>query len=99
MSLRVSCPYCNTAFALPEVPPSGRAACPRCGDAFAVKAAAEENDPGEPGSVRTRVVTDPGPPTPGPPPTTPRARFRNLFLVAGCAGLLGLGIGLLVHHF
>src|SRR5437868_1184384 len=37
MPVRLSCPSCNTAFTLPELPPDRRATCPRCGDAFAVR--------------------------------------------------------------
>ncbi|MBX9625849.1 MAG: zinc-ribbon domain-containing protein [Gemmataceae bacterium] len=44
MPVRVSCPYCNAGFALPEAPPAGRADCPRCGERFPVRA----GDPGGP---------------------------------------------------
>jgi hypothetical protein len=37
MSVTLSCPACNTAFELPEVPPDRRATCPRCRDAFPVR--------------------------------------------------------------
>lgn len=38
MSVRVSCPYCNTAFSIAAVPASGRTPCPRCGEPAPVKA-------------------------------------------------------------
>ena len=42
MSVRLSCPSCNHAFALSAVPPHGRATCPRCGDVFPVRGGVEE---------------------------------------------------------
>ncbi|MBN9119091.1 MAG: hypothetical protein J0I06_08010, partial [Planctomycetes bacterium] len=37
MSVRLSCPSCNTAFDLAAVPADRRAACPRCGDVFPIR--------------------------------------------------------------
>lgn len=85
MSVRVSCPYCNTSFALPAVPPSGRTPCARCGDVFPIRDFAEvEND------------APPPPPTP-----TRRARAKwsvqRSVIVALAMGLVGVGVGLLIY--
>ena len=37
MTLRVSCPYCNSGFDLSGPPPGGRVPCPRCGESVAVQ--------------------------------------------------------------
>jgi hypothetical protein len=37
MTLRVSCPFCNTGFDVPATLPAARIPCPRCGEAVAVK--------------------------------------------------------------
>src|SRR6266545_3188806 len=37
MSVRLSCPSCNTGFALDAIPADRRAACPRCGDVFPIR--------------------------------------------------------------
>lgn len=44
MSIRLSCPSCNTALALPALPENRRAACPRCGDVFPVHSYTEQPD-------------------------------------------------------
>jgi hypothetical protein len=44
MPVRVSCPFCNTPFDLPAVPPSGRTVCPRCGESVPVSSSAETTD-------------------------------------------------------
>lgn len=42
MTIRLSCPYCNSGFDLPAPsPPGGRVPCPRCGESVAVNAPAE----------------------------------------------------------
>ncbi len=48
MSIRLSCPSCNTAFGLSAVPTDRRAACPRCGDVFPVRGDVTELAPGAP---------------------------------------------------
>ncbi len=48
MSVRLSCPSCNSAFALPALPEHRRATCPRCGDVFLVRTFTEEADDGQP---------------------------------------------------
>jgi hypothetical protein len=49
MPVRVSCPYCNTAFDLAAVPPARRSPCPRCGESVPVRGESEE--PGPPPSL------------------------------------------------
>jgi hypothetical protein len=44
MSVRLSCPSCNTPFALPALPDHGRAQCPRCGDVFPIRTYSEQPD-------------------------------------------------------
>jgi hypothetical protein len=90
MSLRVSCPYCNTSFALPGVPPGGRAACPRCGDAFAVRATDETEEAGDARPEAAHPVAA--------PPAARRPRTARLLVAAACLALLGFGIGLGVRH-
>lgn len=48
MTVRVSCPFCNTVSTLSETPPSGRVACRRCGDAFPVQGRIVEADAASP---------------------------------------------------
>ncbi len=44
MSVRLSCPSCNTAFVLDALPDNRRATCPRCGDTFPIRTYTEEAD-------------------------------------------------------
>lgn len=85
MSVRVSCPYCNTAFALAELPPTGRAVCPRCGDVFTVQGRTTDGPVSEPAAVPT-------PPAPHPPRAQKSGAVRPLLIalafVAVGAGLL-----------
>lgn len=86
MALRVSCPYCNSSFALPGAPPGGRAACPRCGDTFAVR-------PGE------GVEEAAAPLAPPAPPVVRQPRAARLLAVAVVLALIGFGVGLGVTYF
>src|SRR5207248_300031 len=93
--LRVSCPYCNTSFALPGVPPAGRAACPRCGDTFAVKPP-EEGEPGSADQGTGDGGQETAPVTPQPLPRRPRT--ARLLIIGACLAVLGFGIGLGVSY-
>lgn len=90
MTVRVSCPFCNTGLTLPGAPPTGRVQCPRCGESFPVKPPGEETAPGDP--------VEPGPPpsTNGTPagharPPSPRAFGAPAFIAAWLAALV-LGV-------
>ena len=86
MTVRVSCPYCNTAFTLPEVPASGRTPCARCGDVFPIR-------------TFTEVEAEIAPPTPTP---VRRARAKwsvaRAVVVAMAMGFVGVGVGLLIYY-
>lgn len=86
MPVRVSCPYCNTSFALPAVPASGRAACVRCGDSFPVRTFTE---------IEGEVAT----PQAATPARRTRAFWsaRRAVVVAMLMGLVGVGVGVLVY--
>ncbi len=88
MSVRLSCPSCNTAFALDAVPADRRATCPRCGDVFPVRGFVEET---EDRGQRTE-------PQPNTKHQTPNTKHRaRAALVALALGLLGFAIGLAVY--
>lgn len=77
MSVRLSCPSCNTVFVLPA--PPDRATCPRCGDVFPVRSYTEVADEGE------------GVPGGGSEPRASRTRGegrRMLGVVAAAAALI-----------
>jgi hypothetical protein len=96
MSVRLSCPSCNTHFSLGAVPADRRATCPRCGDAFPVRAGVSE-EPGEGGQESV-----------SPPASTPHSEFRTphsrglspmrATLIALSLGLIGLAAGLAVYY-
>ena len=94
--VRLSCPSCNTSFALPAVPADRRAACPRCGDVFPVRSWSEE-----PGDANPAAA----------PPAAParhaalasrdslaRWSVRRTVAVALAMGLVGLLAGLGVYY-
>ncbi len=56
MSVRLSCPSCNSAFALPALPDHRRAQCPRCGDVFPIHTYTEQPDDGTPHAVAPAPV-------------------------------------------
>ncbi|HJZ59212.1 MAG TPA: hypothetical protein VKE74_29980 [Gemmataceae bacterium] len=97
MTTRVSCPYCNTSFVPPAVPPSRRIDCPRCGEAFALKGDAEAGATDDianlaPVSLGTQYSVF---------RTPNRTRWSALWPVAVALGmgLVGLGIGLGLYYF
>ena len=94
MSVRVSCPYCNAGFALPEVPASGRADCPRCGERFPVRAADTTPGADAPGSPET-AASNSGIPysVPSTQPAAAKPGRRAGLVVLVLAGLAaGLGV-------
>ena len=97
MTVRVSCPFCNTGLTLPGTPPTGRVQCPRCGESFPVKptdgedTAVEQVEPG-PAPSTNGTPADHAEPS-GPP--SPRS-FGAPAFVAACLVAAVLGVGLYV---
>ena len=93
MSVRLSCPSCNTGFALDALPADRRATCPRCGDVFPVRGevAEQANREGAGGPATQPTATPPAPARGGLSPGR-----AALFAVA--LGLVGLAVGLVVHY-
>lgn len=77
MSIRLSCPSCNTSFTLPDLPADGRALCPRCGDRFPIHSYEEAA-----GAAATPV----------PPPSIARRNQARRSLMRGVIVLVGLGV-------
>jgi hypothetical protein len=90
MSVRLSCPSCNTAFDLDAIPADRRAACPRCGDVFPVRGELAERATGAP--------TVPTPATPGPPPAKRGLSRRRTVAIVVALGLVGFGVGFAVYY-
>lgn len=87
MSVRVSCPFCNAAVPLAEIPPGRRVPCPRCGETFPVK--------GEVGESAGPAPSLNGEPVP-PPPAAPGWSLRSLAAVGGAVGLVLFAVALLL---
>lgn len=90
MSVRLSCPSCNTAFDLAAVPESRRATCPRCGDVFPVRGDVAEGAPAAPALPNTKHETR----------NTPRSGWP-MWKVAALAlalGLIGFAVGLFAYN-
>src|SRR5262245_46636546 len=90
MSVRLSCPSCNTAFDLDTIPADRRAACPRCADVFPIRGELAEQATGAP---------VPLPATRTEPPLH-KCKW-SLWRVAGIAlglGLLGFIVGLARYY-
>jgi hypothetical protein len=89
MPFRLSCPSCNTSFALAELPADRRTPCPRCGDVFPVRNWEETDE---------KAVV----PTAGAPGFALRDRARwsvqRAVAVALAMGLVGLVAGLAVYY-
>src|SRR5690349_5453177 len=88
MSTRVSCPFCNTAFALDSLPADRRAVCPRCGDGFAIRGEVDDFA-GPPGGTATAPASLPA------APIKSHRRFSLSRLVAFgvILGLIGFAAG------
>jgi hypothetical protein len=101
MSIRLSCPSCNTNFVLDALPPAHRATCPRCGDPFPVRGS--EEDPGEwvhePG-VRGEESADRNQDNGTRQASAPAGGLsaRTAVLGAAVLGLLGFAVGLMVYY-
>ena len=99
MTVRVSCPYCNTGFNLPEVLPMGRATCPRCGEAFPVRAVDPDaaDQPLSPVPPTALVHGSPSANAHSIPRPTPPTKPNVARLVA--LVLLIVGVGSIVVYF
>src|SRR5262245_43454545 len=88
MRVRLSCPSCNTAFALDALPTDRRATCPRCGDVFPIRGEVTETASGP---------ALPSPAKPEPPTKRGLSLGRAAALVLAL-GLVGFAVGLAVHY-
>jgi len=92
MSVRLSCPSCNTAFALAGLPADRRATCPRCGDVFPIRGEVTEDSatPAEPTPLpNTKHQT---------PNTKSGWSIGRTVAVALTLGLIGFAVGLVVYY-
>ncbi|AMV22963.1 hypothetical protein VT84_01035 [Gemmata sp. SH-PL17] len=92
MSIRLSCPSCNTAFTVPAIPDHRRVPCPRCGDVFPVRGELVDQANSTSGeTVSERQIVPPA-------PTVERPKGAPLFAIGLgillVAGVLGGGIWL-----
>lgn len=90
MAIRLSCPSCNTSFALPELPADRRAACPLCGDVFPIRSFIRED--------HTAAQAGPSHPRPA-RGAAGRWSIQRAVAVALAMGLAGLLAGLGVYYF
>jgi hypothetical protein len=96
MSVRLSCPSCNTAFTLDAIPADRRAACPRCGDVFPIRGEVAEEANREGASGPTSPLPQN---TKHQTPNTPQGRsLPRVVAFALALGLLGFAVGLAVHY-
>lgn len=97
MSVRLSCPSCNTAFALDAIPADRRATCPRCGDVFPIRGEVVDRPnraaAGEP-------AAPPNTPYQAPATKHPAGMWsvRRTVLVVVALGVLGFVVGLTTYY-
>jgi Zn-finger nucleic acid-binding protein len=89
MSIRLSCPSCNTGFVLDGRPANRRATCPRCGDVFPVRGEVgdETGDERKDVSDQTPETANRGEEPAKRAPSAWRAVLVVLVLLGGAAGL------------
>ena len=98
--VRLSCPSCNTSFALAELPADRRASCPRCGDIFPIRSWEESGDRRQETGEKTQL----GLPSTQYSALSSSRRARGLWsvqrtvAVALAMGLVGLLAGLGVYY-
>lgn len=85
MIVRVSCPFCNTAFDLGVVGANHRVSCPRCGESFPVKGDTAIPHPSENGSAPATAVVH---------PVSPAKAFRSVAILGAVAAVVVLSAGL-----
>lgn len=90
MSVRLSCPSCNTAFDLDAIPADRRAACPRCGDVFPIRGELAEQATGAPAFL-PKATTE---------PLKHKCKWsnRHAAMVVAALALLGFAVGLAVYY-
>jgi hypothetical protein len=95
----MACPFCNSSFALLEVPASGRVACPRCGEAVPVRVGSEDGEPIATGGPAATMPQTAGVPvsTQYAPPARKWSTGRAVAIALGM-GLVGLLVGLFVYY-
>ena len=99
MSVRLSCPSCNTAFALDAVQADRRATCPRCGDVFPVRGTVESED-GEQRTEDRGQSAEPQLNTKYEARNTQPARSLRLVALVGVTlALFAFGVGVSVYFF
>ena len=93
MPIRLSCPSCNTAFTLPEMPADSRAHCPRCGDQFPIRTfteiAASEDTSSRPATSERSQLS---------PKAHAQWSVQRAAFVAIGMGLIGLVAGVVVYY-
>src|SRR5262249_52948539 len=94
MSVRLSCPSCNTSFAVDAIPADRRATCPRCGEGFPLRGEVVEES-----GWRSQGRGGRNPPTATVPGTKPKSGLSmpRAVLLALSLGLVGLALGLIVY--
>lgn len=95
MTVRVSCPFCNTGFDVPATLPAGRVPCPRCGEAVAIRSA---DDSGLPQPSLNGDGFHPAEPLAVLPPA-PSGLKPVLLLGATLFAVVALGIGIWLAGF
>jgi|GEM_PF-1565454 len=99
MSVRLSCPSCNTAFALDAIPANRRASCPRCGDVFPIRGVPTASEDSEQKTEDSREPTSPFPNTKHEIPNAKAGLSpQRALLLALMLGLLGLAAGFAVYY-
>lgn len=97
MTLRVSCPFCNSGFDLPATLPPGRVPCPRCGEAVPVKPLDGTVVP-QP-SLNGESLRTGGPPVVVEAPSAPSGLRPLILLAAAAFAAVAVGIGVWLGDF
>ena len=94
MTVRLSCPYCETAVSLVDLPATHRVVCPRCGETFAAHATEmQESGPHIPVASRNGSHP-PDEPTDSDEPAAPERSLIGLLLFGFVLGAFVVGLGM-----
>ena len=94
MTVRLSCPYCETAVNLIDLPATHRVVCPRCGETFAAHATEmQESGPHIPVASRNGAHPPDEPPEADEPSLPPRSLI-GLLLFGFALGAIIVGLGM-----